>query len=121
MKRAVASGAPESVSLDALLREVVAAAVHEEAARLARPLYVTQRTSLAIVGLPPRDFLRLALEGRFPSTKEKRLVLARTEDVVRYVDAHRREVRPANDYGEEQDDLDASLAKVGARRVGASR
>lgn len=75
------SGAVVSAILnEAALRELVAAEVRK---LVARPEYVSQRTVAAVVGaITPRDFLRLARKGSFPSRKEQRLVIARTADVV---------------------------------------
>jgi hypothetical protein len=64
------------LALEALVRRVA----REEATR---PEFVSQRTVLAVVGaIEPRDYLRMAREGRFPSRKERRLVVAKTQDVV---------------------------------------
>ena len=100
------------LSLEELLTERVRAIVREE---IAPPAFVNQRTVEAVVGLPHRDFLRLARSKAFPSTRERRLVVARTSDVVAYVERQiaMREARPGNDH-----DLEAvALARVGARRV----
>jgi hypothetical protein len=107
---------PETSSLDDHLRLAAERAVEAAAERLARPTFVSQRTVLAVVGLPARDFLRGARAGAFASSKARRLILARTDDVVAYVDAHHVEphVAPANDF-------DAALARIGARRVGGSK
>jgi hypothetical protein len=82
----------------------------------ARPAFVHQRTVEQHIGLPHRDYLRLARAGAFPSTKERRLVLARYEDVVAYVELRLRAsaAPPANDGDAEA----IAFAKVGARRVG---
>jgi hypothetical protein len=90
--------------LDARIRAVVL--------EVARPIYVSQRTVERVVGVPRRDFLRLARDGAFPSTKEKRLVVARTVDVLRYIETRLTlRARPAN-----VTKIDA-LGRVGARRV----
>lgn len=70
------------------LRELVAAEVH---AVTARPALVHQRNVEHVVGLPGREFLRLARDGAFASTKEKRLVLAKTEDVLAFFESRMRE------------------------------
>jgi hypothetical protein len=81
---------------------------------LARPVYVSQRTVEAVAGLPRRDFLRLARAGAFPSTRERRLVLARTEDVLAYVALKLAtgKAPAANDDAEA-----IAFSRVGARRV----
>lgn len=82
---------------------------------LQRPIYVTQRTVEAITSLPRRDYLRLSRAGAWPSTTERRLVIARTSDVIDYV-----ERRLACRGGSAANDADAetiALGLVGARRV----
>jgi DNA polymerase III alpha subunit len=104
------------IGLDALLAEAAARAVEARIAELQRPLVVTQRTVEGVVGLPRRDFLRLARAGAFASTRERRLVLARTADVIAYVERHLAQHvhhdAPANDATEA-----SVLARVGARRI----
>lgn len=78
----------------------------------ARPTHVSQRTVGTVCSLPSRDFLAAARAAAFPSSKVGRLVLARTEDVVTWVDSLRRRA-PST----EQDEEDACLAAAGARRV----
>ncbi len=100
------------------------AALEAEVARLVRaeldtlrPALVSQRTVEAVVGLPRRDYLRCALAGAFPSfasPENKRLVLAKSADVIAHLLAHPRR-QPANDVT--RADLDAALRRVGARRV----
>jgi hypothetical protein len=82
---------------------------------LARPEYVHQRIVEAVCGLPRRDYLRLAREGAWPSTRERRLVLARTADVMAYVERRitLRDVKPSNDHDAEA----VEFSRVGARRV----
>lgn len=82
----------------------------------APPICVSQRTSLVVLSVPPRDFLAAARAGEFASSKVGRLVIARTEDVLAWIDLHRVTPRTPVDEGAE---LDAALAAVGARRVGA--
>ena len=80
----------------------------------ARPAFVSQRTVMAVVGVPPRDYMRLAREGAFPVVKEKRIVLAKTADVVALFEGRlTKRAAPANDA----DELDAALARVGGRRA----
>ena len=81
-------------------------------------VYVNQRTVEAIVGLPRRDYLREAAAGSFPTTKVRRLVTARTEDVIAFFEGRMRTARalPANDATPET----KALARVGARRVASS-
>lgn len=105
-------------SLDAALRAAVTVEVARMVADLARPELVSQRTVLAVVGLPAVDYLEDARAGAFPSWKVRRLVMARTVDVVAYVQAHPAKPRSvaSNDAG----DAEAStFARFGARRVGA--
>lgn len=81
-----------------------------------RPEYVSQRTVLAVVGIEPRDYLHHARNGAFPSAKVRRVVLARTTDVIAWLDGRvrRARVKPAKALSPR----DAALARVGARRVG---
>jgi hypothetical protein len=91
---------------EAALADLVRQIAREESAR---PPYVSQRTVLAVVGgIGPRDYLRLAREGAFPSRKERRLVIASTEDVI----AALAPKRDRTGAGESR-----LLARVGARRV----
>jgi hypothetical protein len=64
----------------------------------ARPEFTHQRNVEAITGLPPRDYLRLCRAGAWPSTKERRLVISRTADVIAYVEQRiaLRDEQPAN-------------------------
>lgn len=83
---------------------------------LQRPVVVSQRSIEAVVGLPRRDYLRLARSGAWPTTRERRLVLSRTADVLAWLE-HRlshRDIKPANDASAES----LALSRVGARRVG---
>jgi hypothetical protein len=61
------------------LARLVRETVHRE---IARPLLISQRNVEQVIGLPRRDYLRLARAGEFPSCRERRLVLARTADVL---------------------------------------
>lgn len=79
------------------------------------PIAVSQRTVFAVFGVPPRDYLAGARKGEFPSSKVGRLVIARTEDVLAWIDLHRVTPRTPVD---ESAELDAALAIVGGRRVG---
>ena len=82
------------------------------------PTFVTQRNVEAVIGYPKRDYLRDARDGLFPSTKQRRLIVARTEDVIAFFEARMRTARalPANDATPET----KALARVGARRVASS-
>lgn len=51
----------------------------------APPATVTQRTSLAVFGVPPRKFLDLAGAGAFPVKVEGKLRVARFADVEAYL------------------------------------
>jgi hypothetical protein len=103
-------------SLDAALRVAARAAVDERVAELSRPVLATQRTIERIVGMPQREFLRLARAGAFESWKVRRCVYARVADVIAFVERH--PVRPRALATNVADDaLDAALARVGARRV----
>ena len=94
--------------------------IEDEVKRIARaeaqrPALVSQRTVEAVVGLPRRDYLRLAHLGAFPFVRERRLVVAKTVDVLAWFEqriAHR-DNKPANDADGES----ITLARVGARRV----
>ena len=80
----------------------------------ARPLFVSQRTCERVLGIAPRDFLHHAREHAFVSTKERRLVIAKTDDVAAWLDARlARAKQPSN-----VTPIDTALARVGARRVG---
>ena len=106
------NGAARPPDVLAALEQRMRELAREEAAR---PALVHQRSVEQWVGLPAREYLRLARAGAFPSTKERRLVVARTEDVLR-VFAARLAVaagQPANAQGDEA----ATFARVGARRV----
>lgn len=81
-----------------------------------RPAFVHQRNVEAVIGLPRRDFLRLARAAAFPATKERRVVLARTADVLAYVEERIPRRPPARVLP--TDDEATALARVGARRVG---
>ena len=93
--------------LDERIREVVRA-------ELARPAYVTQRSVEAVLGLPRRDYLRLARADVWPSTREGRLIVSRTADVLAYVES-RIAIRGAHAGDDSLEDV--MLARVGARRV----
>jgi hypothetical protein len=96
------------IDLDALDRRI-----DERIAAGARPLFVSQRNCLAVVGLEPRDYLHHARGGAFPTTKERRLVVAKMADVVAWLEARiERSTRPAN-----VTPIEGALARVGARRV----
>lgn len=65
----------------------------------APPATVTQRTCLAVFGLPPRHYLRLAACGAFAVKVEGKLRVARYADVEGYLTRGavvRRAPRPAN-------------------------
>jgi hypothetical protein len=92
-------------ALDQRIREIV----RDEA----RPLYVSQRNSAAVLGIDARAYLSAARSGAFPSTKIRRVVTARTADVVAWLDAR----IAARAMPENVTPIDAALARVGARRV----
>lgn len=81
-----------------------------------RPACVHQRSCELVIGLPRRDYLRAAHAGLFPWTKEGRLLIARTADVLGWLERRlvHRDVKPANDSTTET----IALSRVGARRVG---
>ena len=95
-------------ALDRRIREIA-----EQVA--ARPVFVTQRNVESICGLPRRDYLRLARANAWPTTRERRLVVSRTTDVLAYVEQRigLRERVPSNDCDAEA----IQFSKVGARRV----
>jgi hypothetical protein len=64
--------------------------IEARARELARPLLCHQRNCEAIAGVPSREFLRLARDGAFPTAKEKRLVVAKTADVLAYFEMRMR-------------------------------
>jgi hypothetical protein len=100
------------VDVDAL-QELVRALVRDE---VARPLLVNQRTVASIVGLDAREYLRLARAGAFPSTRERRLIVARTSDVVCVFESRMRTLA-ANDSGAEASTF--ARSRSGLRRVSA--
>jgi len=100
-------------SLDALLAERVAAEVDRRAADLRRPELVTQRSVMAVCGMPAREFLRHCRAGHWPSWADRRLRYARTADVVTWVQAHPTPWRGAKG----EDGEGRALRRVGARRV----
>jgi hypothetical protein len=79
------------------------------------PAFVHQRNVEAVVGVPRRQFLQDAKARQFPTTKQRRLVFARTADVVAFYELRLRvQASPvANDADAEA----IALARVGARRV----
>jgi hypothetical protein len=103
---------PEVMSgLLALVRTEVRACLAEDRAR---PELVHQRNVEAVVGLPARDYLRLARAGAFACVKDRRLVIARTDDVLAVFE-RRMAVPGPNDTA----DAEArALSRVGGRRVG---
>jgi hypothetical protein len=106
------------VSLDAVLTAAVLAEVARRVAELRRPELVTQRTVEAVLGMPAVDFLEDARAGAFPSWKIRRLVFAKTIDVVAYVTAHPAKPRRAANVASNNNDAEArAFARVGARRV----
>ncbi len=80
-----------------------------------RPEFVHQRNVEAVVGVPRRTYLRDARASAFPHTREARLILARTDDVVGFYELRIRvKAAPAaNDANAET----LEFARVGARRV----
>lgn len=93
------------------VRGLVAVEVERLAAEF-RPDLVHQRSVEDVVGAPRRDYLRIAREGGFPSTKEGRLVIARTVDVCAFFEARMRVPTPKNADSESK-----ALSRVGLRRV----
>jgi hypothetical protein len=100
------------VSLQVLDEADVRRIMREERAR---PEYVTQRNVEAVIGLPRRAYLRAIHAGHFAHTRQGRLAVARTVDVISFFELRlRAAVAPvANDAGPEA----IALARVGARRV----
>ena len=93
-----------------------------EVAEIARdvaglPALLSQRTCERWASVPAADFLDAARDGAFPSSKVKRIVYAKTADVVAWIEGHRR-TAPANDAG---DEMAECLAAAGARRVGGGQ
>jgi len=99
-----------------LEREIEAIARRVAREEAARPLYVHQRTVEAVVGLPRRDYIAAAHAGRFPFVKERRMLVARTSDVVGYFETRLASAAPPD--GESGGTPEGrALARVGARRV----
>lgn len=102
-------------TLDQLVVEHVDAAVHRRVAEVKRPEFVQQRTVQDVTGMPAVDYLEHGRDGEFPTFKVRRLVFAKTSDVVAFIESHR--TRSAtSDGGNTEAKL---LARVGARRVGS--
>lgn len=97
-------------ALDDALDERIRQVLREELQR-PRPALVTQRTVTEIVGIPRWRYMRAAREKRFPAYVERRLVIARTKDVIAYYEG-RIEASTATKADEA-----STLARVGARRV----
>ena len=104
-----------TATIDELLQAAVDRALQARVDELQRPELVHQRNVEAVVGLPRRDYLRLARDGAFPSTRERRLVIARAVDVVAVF--ARRLVRVTHRASANDGSEASSLARVGARRV----
>jgi hypothetical protein len=102
------------------LDERIRAAVEARVEALQRPLLVSQRSVAAVVGLPPGAYLEAARRGDFPSHKAQRLVMAKTGDVVAYVERHPHPARSAaaNDAEPGASSESRTLARAGFRRVG---
>lgn len=100
------------MAVQVLDEEDVRRVVREE---LRLPAFVHQRNVERTLGLPGRDYLVAARASAFPSVKERRLVIARTDDVLRWIDRRLapRGAKPAIDADAET----VSLARVGARRL----
>jgi hypothetical protein len=94
-------------ALDARIKAVIRA-------ELARPVYVSQRSVESVVGLSRRDYLRLSRCRAWPSTRERRLVVARTVDVLAYVE---RSIAIRASSADNDSPEDVVLARVGARRI----
>ena len=77
----------------------------------AAPLSISQKTSLATFGIPPRTFLALAREGAFASVRVGKLRVATTRDVSAFLRSQR--TRPAADASGPGDGLAAVLRSVG--------
>jgi hypothetical protein len=101
-----------SLDLNAALEAAADASVQKRAAELRRPVFVNQRTIENVVGMAAVDFLEHARLGAFPSWKERRVVYARTADVVAFIEAHPVVPKTETETGEA-----AVLAMVGARRL----
>ena len=69
-----------------------------------------------MIGIPRLDFLREAKKRRFASTKERRLIIARTDDVITWLEQRLSQVTPTPPVSP-SDPETISLARVGARRV----
>lgn len=75
------------------------------------PVSITQRTSDAALGLPPRVFLKLCRQGAFPSTRVGRYRVALVSDVRAYLEAARQRQQPKRSSAE-------FLRAAGFRKVG---
>jgi hypothetical protein len=86
-----------------------------EALAKLRPQLVHQRSVEHVVGIPRRQYLADAAARHFPTTKQRRLIVARTADVVGFYEQRieLRDVKPVNDSDPEA----IALARVGARRI----
>lgn len=84
----------------------------QEQGNLGTPIFLTQETVREVIGVPPREYMRAAREGLFPSTKLRRKILARTADVIAFLEARLAKRAPLALVTEA-----TALARVGARRV----
>jgi hypothetical protein len=106
---------PFATALDARIAAAVAARIEE----LQRPSHVTQRSVLSLVGMPAGTFLEAARAGEFASYKVQRLVFAKLEDVLAYIEAHPvRRSLSANDAEPTASSEAKMLGRAGFRRVG---
>ena len=98
----------DEAALERRMREIARA-------ESARPEFVHQRIVERVVGIPGRQYLRDARDRRFATAKERRLVIARTADVLEYYGTRIATARPtpSNDANVET----IAFARVGARRV----
>jgi hypothetical protein len=78
----------------------------------ARPAFVTQRSISEVIGIDRREFLRLCRIGAFPSTRERRLAVARTGDVLAYFDG-----RLGTPKAADQSSAEFARSRSGLRRV----
>lgn len=101
-------------ALGDVVHAAIACAVKAEAAELARPIYVNQKTVFDVLSMPGVRFLEVARAEPpgFPSFKEQRLIYAKTADVAAYIELHpaRRDERPVDRESE-------TFARLGIRRI----
>jgi hypothetical protein len=105
---------PAPPSLEAALDARVDARIQALLLAVKRPEFVHQRIVQEVTGMPGTDYLDYARAGDFPTWKVRRLVYAKSADVIAFIEAHPARPNRSNDMSTAEAD---GLARVGARRV----